>query len=182
MAKALKSKAKPGKKSGRVRKKTAAALASEAQHPDTSSDEPAEDTVADAAAPKAPSRVVWDKYPARTERLLDYLDLHPDVAIKLFGDSTKSAKLEGRLKMTAKSSKLTGYLQLAEGIFSIDEDSGVRGDFVANPTKYAKAVDNYITNTYVSQFYNRFLYLISLLDLKSSIVLRTSASVKLELA
>jgi hypothetical protein len=34
MAKALKSKAKPRKKSGRVSKKTAAALASEAQHPD----------------------------------------------------------------------------------------------------------------------------------------------------
>jgi hypothetical protein len=79
--------------------------------------------------------------------------------------------LEGRLKMTAKSSKLTGYLQLAEGIFSINEDSGVQGDFVANLKKYAKAVNNYITNTYVSQFYNHFLCLIFLLVLKSSIVL-----------
>jgi hypothetical protein len=72
--------------------------------------------------------------------------------------------------MTAKSSKLTGYLQLAEGIFSINEDSGVWGDFVANPTKYAKAVDNYITNMYVSQFYNHSLCLIFLLNLKSSIM------------
>jgi hypothetical protein len=38
-------------------------------------------------------------------------------------------------------------LQVAEGIFSIDEDAGVRADFLVNPSKYAKAVDNYITNT-----------------------------------
>jgi len=83
----------------------------------------------------------------RTERLLDYLDAHPDVAIKLFGDSTKTAKSEGRLKLTAKSNKATAYLQLADGIFSIDEDPNVRSDFTANPNKYAKAVDNYITNS-----------------------------------
>lgn len=135
-----------GKKTGRVRKKTAAALASEAQQSEASSDE-IEESVADPAIPRAPGRVVWDKYPARTERLLDHLDAHPDIAIKLFGDSTKVAKSEGRFKLTAKSNKTTGYLQVADGVFSIDEDSAVRSDFAANPNKYAKAVDNYITNT-----------------------------------
>jgi hypothetical protein len=143
MAKASKSN---GKKTGRIRKKTAAALASEAQQSEASGDEIEEHT-ADTTVLRAPVWVVWDKYPVRTERLLDYLDAHPEVAIKLFGDSTKAAKLEGRSKLTAKSNKGTGYLQLADGIFSVDEDKAVRTDFAANPNKYAKAVDNYITNT-----------------------------------
>jgi hypothetical protein len=91
--------------------------------------------------------VTWDKYPVCMERLLDYLDNHMDIAIKLFGDSTKAAKSEGRIKVTAKSNKATAYLQLADGIFSIDEDTTIRNNFAANPNKYAKAVDNYITNT-----------------------------------
>ena len=98
-----------GKKTGRVCKKSAAALASEAQHSEASSDE-LDDLSADPAVCRAPACVVWDRYPVRTERLLDYLDAHLDVAIKLFGDSTQAAKLEGRSKVTAKSNKSTGYL------------------------------------------------------------------------
>ena len=141
MAKSPK-KARPhgaGKKTGRVRKKPTGA--SDAQ-PDATDDD-----AEGSGAPKAPSRVVWDKYPHRTERLLDYLDAHPDTALKLFGDSTKTAKQEGHSKLTAKSNKGVAYLQLADGIFSIDEDAAIRSDFALNPNKYAKAVDNYITNT-----------------------------------
>jgi len=96
---------------------------------------------------KVPARVIWDKYPERTERLLDYLDAHPDVTIKLFGDSIQAAKSDGRSKLTAKSNKTTAYLQVADGVFSIDDDVAVRTDFMTNPNKYAKAIDNYITNT-----------------------------------
>ena len=135
-----------GKKTGHVRRKTAAAMASEAQESEGSGDE-SEDPIPDTATLKVPARVVWDKYPERTERLLDYLDAHPDVAIKLFGDSTQAAKSEGRSKLTAKSNKGTGYLQVADGVFSIDDDVAIRTDFATNPTKYAKAIDNYITNT-----------------------------------
>jgi hypothetical protein len=124
------------KKIGRALRKPAATLASE----------PGEHT-ADIPTLRIPARVVWDKYPERTERLLDYLDEHPDIAIKLFGDSTQAAKTEGRSKLTAKSNKGAAYLQVADGIFSIDEDEAVRADFAANPSKYAKAVDNYMTNT-----------------------------------
>jgi hypothetical protein len=132
-----------GKKPGRTRKKVAPVSASEALPPEASDDE----LTGPSTVLRAPSRVVWDKYPLRTERLLDYLDAHPDVALKLFGDSTRAAKLEGRTKLTAKSNKATGYLQLADGIFSIDEDGAVRADFIANPSKYSKAVDNYIANS-----------------------------------
>ena len=98
-----------GKKTGHVCKKSAAALASEAQHSKASSDE-LDDLSADPAVHRAPAHVVWDRYPMHTECLLNYLDVHPDVAIKLFGDSTQAAKLEGRSKVTAKSNKSTGYL------------------------------------------------------------------------
>jgi hypothetical protein len=132
------------KRTGRVRRKTTAA--SEAQPSEVSDDE-LEGPPPDTLTFKIPVRVVWDKYPERTERLLDYLDAHPDVGIKLFGDSTQTAKLEGRSKLTAKSNKAAAYLQVADGIFSIDDDAAVRADFATNPNKYAKAVDNYITNT-----------------------------------
>jgi hypothetical protein len=133
-----------GKRTGPSRK-PAPARASEG--PTESSNGEAEEPNGNAAPLRTPGRVVWDKYPERTERLLNFLDVNHDVAIKLFGDSTQVAKLEGRSKMTAKSSKATAYQQLANGIFSVDENPAVRADFKANSTKYAKAVDNYITNT-----------------------------------
>ena len=156
MGKITKLKAKPSKmheesshtrvkKTGRGRKKTATTIAQQSESSEDELDEPAIDTLS--LTLKIPARVVWDKYPERTERLLDFLDTHPDVAIKLFGDSTQAAKSEGRSKLTAKSNKGAAYLQLADGIFSIDRDAAVRADFGNNPNKYAKAVDNYITNT-----------------------------------
>jgi hypothetical protein len=130
-----------GKKTGRVRRKTATTMTSEAS--DDQPEEPATDT----PALKTPACIVWDKYPEWTERLLDYLDSHADVAIKLFGDSTQAAKSEGRSKLTAKSNKAAAYLQAADGVFSIDDDAAVQANFSTNPNKYVKAVDNYITNT-----------------------------------
>jgi hypothetical protein len=131
-------------KRGRPRRKPAAGVTSEQS---VASGDELEEPTASPPSLKAPARIVWDKYPERTERLLAFLDSHQDVAIKLFGDSTQTAKQEGRSKMTAKSNKGVAYLQVAEGIFSVDEDPAVRADFQANPSKYAKAVDNYITNT-----------------------------------
>ncbi|KAN0105459.1 hypothetical protein V8E52_011011 [Russula decolorans] len=142
------------KKTGRQRRKAATATTTthEPQQPEASEDDELEEPATDTLTLKIPARVVWDKYPECTERLLDYLDAHPDVAMKLFGDSTQTAKLEGRSKMTAKSNKAAAYLQVADGIFSVDHDPGVRADFASNPNKYSKAVDNYITNTLKKQY------------------------------
>jgi hypothetical protein len=79
-----------GIKTGPVHKKTAASIASEAQQSEASDDE-LKEPVTDAATLKVPAHIVWDKYPECTEHLLDYLDAHPDVAIKLFRDSTQVA-------------------------------------------------------------------------------------------
>jgi hypothetical protein len=148
--KAVKSPKKPpaesshtaSKKTGRVRRKTTAAMASEAS--DDEVEEPTANTLT--MTLKIPARIVWDKYPKCTERLLNYLDMHPEVAIKLFSDSTQAAKSEGCSKLTAKSNKAVTYLQVADGVFSIDDDAAVRADYASNPNKYAKAIDNYITN------------------------------------
>jgi hypothetical protein len=115
------------KKTGRQRRKAATTTTHEprAQQPEASEDDKLEEPATDTLTLKIPARVVWDKYPERTERLLDYLDAHPDVAIKLFRDSTQTAKLEGRSKMTAKSNKAAAYLQVMDGIFSVDHDPGV---------------------------------------------------------
>ena len=107
------------------------------------------DTATGALSLKILGCIIWDKYPEHTEHLLDYLDTHPDIAIKLFSDSTQAAKSEGCFKLTAKLNKGAAYLQLANGIFFVDDDSAVWADFVINPNKYAKAVNNYITNMYV---------------------------------
>ena len=119
----------------------------EVWQPEPSDDNDLDETATDTLTLKIPACVVWDKYPERIEHLLNYLDTHPDIAIKLFGDSTQSAKSEGCSKLTAKSNKASAYLQLADGIFSLDDDPAIRADFMTNPNKYAKAVDNYITNT-----------------------------------
>lgn len=59
------------------------------------------------------------------EYLLNYLDAHPDVTIKLFGNSTQATKSEGCFKLTTKSNKAATYLQVADGIFSIDNDAAI---------------------------------------------------------
>ena len=135
-----------GAKGGRRWKKSTAPSSSRAQGTPAGDAGDADPEEGEDDAPKAPARVVWDKYPARTERLLDFLDAHADVALKLFGDSTKSAKSEGRSKVTAKSNKAAAYMLLADAIFSVDNDPLIRSDFASNPNKYMKAVDNYIAN------------------------------------
>jgi hypothetical protein len=148
-AKSLQAKSSTGgKRAGRTRRKPGAE-AQAAQKFEVSNDKHEDSTspAANTPALKVPVCIVWDKYPERTEHLLDYLDAHPDVAVKLFRDSTQAAKLEGRSKLTAESNKGAAYLQLADGIFSVDNDPAIRGDFTTNPSKYAKAIDNYITNT-----------------------------------
>jgi hypothetical protein len=101
-------------------RKAAAAVASKAQE---FSDDELIEPISDTLTLKIPACVIWDKYPKHMEHLLNYLDAHPDVRIKLFEDSTQTAKLEGCSKLTAKSSKAAAYLQVADGIFSINDDA-----------------------------------------------------------
>lgn len=93
---------------------------------------------------------------ARTERLLDWLEEHPADRQKLFSDSTKDSKDEGRRKRVAKGTKSEFHKLIATYVFSVDEDAKVRADFAANATNYTKSVDNYL-GRYVFNIVHQFM-------------------------
>jgi hypothetical protein len=95
-------------------------------------------------------RISWTT--ARTERLLDWLEENPVDRQKLFSDSTKDAKDEGRRKRVAKGTKSEFHKLIAIFVFSVDVDKGVRDDFAVNSGNYVKSVDNYL-GRYASCFY-----------------------------
>ena len=87
-------------------------------------------------------RTSWT--PARTERLLDWLEENPADRQKLFSDSSKDAKDEGRRKRVAKGTKSEFHKLIATYVFSVDANKDVRADFVVNVGNYTKSVDNYL--------------------------------------
>jgi hypothetical protein len=121
--------------SKRIRKPTAKVTA----------DSPGSDSISDAeGAGKRPKarRVLWST--PRTERLLDWLEENPEDRQKLFSDSSKDAKDEGRRRRVAKSPKSEFHKMIATYVFSTDDDPTIREDFRSNPGNYTKSVDNYI--------------------------------------
>ena len=87
-------------------------------------------------------RISWTT--ERTELLLDWLEENPVDRQKLFSDSTKDAKDEGRRKRVAKGTKSEFHKLIAIYVFSVDADKDVRDDFAVNGGNYTKSVDNYI--------------------------------------
>jgi hypothetical protein len=90
------------------------------------------------------ARVFWDKDVTRTERLLDWLTVNADDRLKLFSDSTQDANEQGRKKQTGKTTKMAYYLKMADAVFSVDASDTVRADYVENPNRYARSVENYL--------------------------------------
>ncbi|KAJ7887972.1 hypothetical protein B0H13DRAFT_2342151 [Mycena leptocephala] len=90
------------------------------------------------------ARVFWDKDATRTERLLDWLTVNVDDRLKLFSDSTQDANEQGRKKQTGKTTKMAYYLKMADAVFSVDASDTVRADYVENPNRYARSVENYL--------------------------------------
>ena len=91
--------------------------------------------------PKA-HRILWTV--ARTEQLLDWLNKNPKDHQKLFLDSSKDAKNEGRRKRVAKGMKSEFHKMIAMFVFSVNPDPDIRVDFAINTINYTKSVDNYI--------------------------------------
>lgn len=106
----------------------------------------------DVHAPQAPTTstseptkkvtIFWDKPPhrAHTSRLIAWCKANEDARIKLFSDSAKDAKEQGRKKKQSGVPKETYYQQLAHAIFSNDEDPQVQLLFQANPQAFIKPV------------------------------------------
>ena len=127
------------KVSKRVRKPTTKAAESKTNSTGTSDNE---ESQMDKQASKM-RRIFWTA--VRTERLLDWLEENPEDGQKLFSDSSKDAKDEGRRKRVAKGTKSEFHKKIATFVFSVDSDADVRADFLSNTNNYTKSVDNYIT-------------------------------------
>ncbi|KAG2054278.1 hypothetical protein BDR06DRAFT_884472, partial [Suillus hirtellus] len=73
-------------------------------------------------------------------RLIAWCKANNDACIKLFLDSVKDVKDQGRKKKQSGIPKETYYLQLASSIFSNDEDPETQLLFSQNPNAFIKPV------------------------------------------
>lgn len=100
--------------------------------------------ITSSAAPPANTTrkpIQWEKaHSARTSRLIAWCRDNEDSRIKLFSDSVKDAKDQGRKKKQSGIPKETYYLQLADSIFANDEDPEMRLLFQQNPKAFIKPV------------------------------------------
>jgi hypothetical protein len=88
-------------------------------------------------------RVDWNDL--RTNRLLDWLDDHPEDRNRLFSDSTAAAKEEKRPKVTAKGSKNRYHVAMAKAVFDCEEeDDDMREWYRNEPAKFTSSLSNYI--------------------------------------
>jgi hypothetical protein len=87
--------------------------------------------------------ITWEKnHSHRTSRLIAWCKANEDARIKLFSDSGKDAKEQGRKKKQSGTSKDTYYLQLANAIFSKDEDPEVQLLFQKDPKSFIKPIQS----------------------------------------
>ncbi|KAG1748150.1 hypothetical protein EDB19DRAFT_1630361, partial [Suillus lakei] len=85
--------------------------------------------------------VQWEKaYSTRTSRLIAWCKANEDAQIKLFSDSVKDAKEQGRKKKQGGAPRETYYLQLACAVFENNEDPETRLLFEQNPQVFIKPV------------------------------------------
>ncbi|KAG1719484.1 hypothetical protein EDB19DRAFT_1971918, partial [Suillus lakei] len=77
---------------------------------------------------------------ARTECLLAWCKENEDACIKLFSDSAKDAKEQGQKKKQSGTSRDIFYSQVAQAVFSNDEDLEVQPLFKEDPKAFIKPV------------------------------------------
>ncbi|KAG1857809.1 hypothetical protein F4604DRAFT_1541599, partial [Suillus subluteus] len=77
---------------------------------------------------------------AHTEHLLAWCKENEDTCIKLFSDSAKDAKEQGRKKKQSNTSRDVVYSQVAQAVFSNDEDLEVQRLFKEDPKAFIKPV------------------------------------------
>jgi len=87
-----------------------------------------------------------EKYTQRTARLIEWCKANEDARLKIFSDSTKDARQEGRARQQMTSQK-TKYLQeLSAAIFANDEDPKVREHYHKHPLAFVKPVQSRFTS------------------------------------
>ena len=72
-------------------------------------------------------KIQWEKnYAYRTDRLIEWCGDNSAKRTKLWGDSTQKANADGRPKLQMSTHKSVLYGELAEYVFTDDEQSGER--------------------------------------------------------
>ncbi|KAG1828920.1 hypothetical protein EV424DRAFT_1306111, partial [Suillus variegatus] len=89
----------------------------------------------------------WEKKNSpRTARLIKWCKINQDARLKIFSDSAKDAKEEGRTRQQMTTQKNTYMQQLAESVFEGDEDLKVREYFQAHPLAFVKPIQGRFTS------------------------------------
>jgi hypothetical protein len=83
--------------------------------------------------------VKWDDNKQWTHRAIDYLLENTSFRLKLFSDSTSSAKEEKCRKVQNGEGKGILYGELALHIFSTDPNRDVHAAYKADPHKYSRS-------------------------------------------
>jgi len=87
--------------------------------------------------------IMWDDQ--CTEQLVSWLENNIEDRQRLFSDLAQDAKEDKHCHCTAKNTKPTFHVKMAQYIFLVDEDMQVRDNLKVHRMKYAKAVENRIT-------------------------------------
>ncbi|KAG0692198.1 hypothetical protein DFH29DRAFT_818008, partial [Suillus ampliporus] len=83
----------------------------------------------------------WEKKNSpHTAHLIEWCKINQDARLKIFSDSAKDAKEEGRTCQQMTTQKNTYMQQLAASVFIDDEDPKVREYFQAHPLAFVKPI------------------------------------------
>ncbi|KAG2063601.1 hypothetical protein BDR04DRAFT_1033249, partial [Suillus decipiens] len=89
----------------------------------------------------------WEKKNSpRTARLIEWCKINQDARLKIFSDSAKDAKEEGRTRQQMTTQKNTFMQQLAASVFADDEDPKVREYYQAHPLAFVKPIQGRFTS------------------------------------
>ncbi|KAG1809746.1 hypothetical protein EV424DRAFT_1287942, partial [Suillus variegatus] len=90
-----------------------------------------------------PPTIHWDKKNSpRTARLIEWCKVNQEAWLKIFSDSAKDAKEEGRTHQQMTTQKNVYLQQLATTIFQNDEDPKVREYFRVHPLAFTKPIQS----------------------------------------
>ncbi|KAJ8581510.1 hypothetical protein M405DRAFT_714694, partial [Rhizopogon salebrosus TDB-379] len=90
----------------------------------------------------------------RTARLIEWCKINEEAQLKIFSDSSKDAKQEGRRRQQMSTQKGVYLQQLATAIFQHDEDPVIREHLRTNPLAFVKPIQSRFVS--LRKKYNEF--------------------------
>ncbi|KAN0088664.1 hypothetical protein V8E55_005721, partial [Tylopilus felleus] len=79
-----------------------------------------------------------------TDCLVEWCNTNPTECLRLFADSSQTAREEGRPKETNNQSKKAIYIALAQAIFLYDESADFHNMCQQDPAQFISAIEQYI--------------------------------------